>query len=99
MTEPAALAPRTELAERAISLIDAELAVPLEERPNRMSDGALANLKSLVLSVERALDGGAAGEARRPIELLGHFATDGLDYETELAAAVAAYLQAVDQEP
>jgi hypothetical protein len=98
MSEATDLASRTELAERAVSLIDAELATPVEQRPNRTTDDALANLKSLVLSIERALDGGDTGKARRPIEHLSYFATDELDYETELAAAVAAYLQAVDPE-
>lgn len=98
MRESRALESRTDLAERVISLIESELAAPLEQRPDRMSDGALTNLRSLVLSVERALNGDDAGTARQPIELLGHFATDGLDYESVLAAALAEYLQVADPE-
>ena len=76
--------------------MDAELATPLEQRPNQMTDRPLAYFKTLVISIERALSNGETENAQRQIKLLSYSATDGLDYETELATAVAAYLEVVD---
>ena len=99
MRERTGLASRTELADRVIALVDAELALPVEQRPNGMTDEPLANFKSLVLSIEPALDRGDEEGARRLIERLSYFATNGLNYETELARTVAAYLDVVDPKP